>query len=535
MAVVLGTVAGPPLGTPVAAAANQPEYQLSLGDSLTAGWGASDPSNDYVNQIAADQSAQTPGLQVENLACPGETSTTLLHGGGWCSYPQGSQLAAAEAFLTSHPGQVEYITIDIGINNVDGCPDGSSIDQSCVAQGLSALSSDLPQIIDGLQRAAPTVPIVGANSYDPFLAGSPEPGSPDPYLALAGLSSDFAPNSMAMMDSLNSIIDQVYASHAVSLVDIAGAFQSWNAAMTSSFDGTPLPQDVGDICAWVHMCDTTGLTIHLNDAGECQFAEAFDQIIDQDVVGEEHGTWVTDAAGEVHALGGASFYGQAGGRLNQPVVGMAPTPYGDGYWLVASDGGIFAFGDAQFYGSTGGTHLNQPIVGMAATPDGRGYWLVASDGGVFAFGDAQFYGSTGGTHLNQPIVGMAATPDGRGYWLVASDGGIFAFGDAQFYGSTGGTHLNQPIVGMAATPDGRGYWLVASDGGIFAFGDAQFYGSTGGTHLNQPIVGMAATPDGDGYWLVASDGGIFAFGGAPFSGSLGSSPPASRVVAIAGA
>jgi hypothetical protein len=73
---------------------------------------------------------------------------------------------------------------------------------------------------------------------------------------------------------------------------------------------------------------------------------------------------------------------------------------------VASDGGIFAFGDAAFFGSTGSLHLNQPIVGMAATPDGQGYWLVASDGGIFAFGDAAFLGSMGGQPLNKPIVGM---------------------------------------------------------------------------------------------------------------------------------
>ncbi len=172
--------------------------------------------------------------------------------------------------------------------------------------------------------------------------------------------------------------------------------------------------------------------------------------------------------------------------LNQPVVGMAATPSGNGYWLMASDGGIFAFGDAAFHGSTGNTALNQPVVGMAATPSGNGYWLVASDGGIFAFGDAGFHGSTGNIALNQPIVGMAAIPTGNGYWLVASDGGIFAFGDAVFYGSTGNIALNQPIVGTAATPSGNGYWLVASDGGIFTFGDAGFFGSTGNIGGGEP-------------------------------------------------
>src|SRR3546814_8877047 len=64
-----------------------------------------------------------------------------------------------------------------------------------------------------------------------------------------------------------------------------------------------------------------------------------------------------------------------------------------GYWLVAADGGIFTFGDARFHGSTGAMKLNQPIVGMAPTPPGSGYWLVAADGGIFTFGDARFHGS----------------------------------------------------------------------------------------------------------------------------------------------
>jgi predicted secreted protein len=75
---------------------------------------------------------------------------------------------------------------------------------------------------------------------------------------------------------------------------------------------------------------------------------------------------------------------------------------------VASDGGIFAFGDAGFHGSMGATRLNQPVVGIAATPDGNGYWEVASDGGIFAFGDAGFHGSMGATRLNKPVVGIAA-------------------------------------------------------------------------------------------------------------------------------
>ena len=255
----------------------------------------------------------------------------------------------------------------------------------------------------------------------------------------------------------------------------------------------------------------------------------------------------------VAAAGDASFHGSLGATpLNQPIVGMAATPSGDGYWLVASDGGVFTFGDAGFFGSAGALPLRSPVVGMAATPTGLGYWLVAADGGVFTYGDASFHGAAG---LGAPAVALVATGDGDGYWvvgadgtvlglggargggrlafgpvvaaaaapggglwLVAPDGRVAAFETAAHHGSVG-VPLNQPIVGMAATPSGEGYWLVARDGGIFSFGDAEFFGSTGNLRLNQPIVGMASSPEA-GYWFVASDGGIFTM-------SPGSAPSAS--------
>jgi hypothetical protein len=104
--------------------------------------------------------------------------------------------------------------------------------------------------------------------------------------------------------------------------------------------------------------------------------------------------------------------------LNAPIVTLAidwtradeakaDAPWqATGYWLVASDGGVFAFGSARFYGSTGDLTLNQPIVGITPTPTNRGYWLKASDGGVFSFADATFHGSTGALTLNQPVVGI---------------------------------------------------------------------------------------------------------------------------------
>ena len=105
----------------------------------------------------------------------------------------------------------------------------------------------------------------------------------------------------------------------------------------------------------------------------------------------------------------ADVGGRPGARLAVPNLPVRSATVTEG--VPAGD--VLPFGAAPNEGSLAGRTLNQPIVGMAATPDGNGYWLVAADGGIFTFGDAHFYGSTGNLHLNQPIVGMAATPDGK--------------------------------------------------------------------------------------------------------------------------
>jgi hypothetical protein len=73
--------------------------------------------------------------------------------------------------------------------------------------------------------------------------------------------------------------------------------------------------------------------------------------------------------------------------------------------------------------------LNQPIVGMASDPDGDGYWFVAADGGIFSF-NADFHGSgVGAVAAGDSVVGMVAHPDG-GYWLITAKGSVMAYGAA---------------------------------------------------------------------------------------------------------
>jgi hypothetical protein len=147
-----------------------------------------------------------------------------------------------------------------------------------------------------------------------------------------------------------------------------------------------------------------------------------------------------------------------------------------GFWTVAANGSVTSHNNVQYNGvSPTPVQINEPIVGLAPTPTDAGLWLVASDGGVFSFGDARFLGSTGATRLNRPVVGIAATPTGKGYWLVASDGGIFSFGDAPYLGSSASRTSSRPFTGIAATHTGDGYWLVAASGIVLPFGDARYF------------------------------------------------------------
>ena len=247
------------------------------------------------------------------------------------------------------------------------------------------------------------------------------------------------------------------------------------------------------------------------------------------------GYWLAARDGGIFSFH-RSFYGSTGSiRLNQPIVGMAPSHDDGGYWLAAADGGVFGFGDAGYQGSLPNRGIrSDKVVAIVGDPATNGYDLIGSDGSVWdfntpQFGDLPFFGF----HVNN-IVGAALTPDAKGLYLVGADGRVYGLlGDSKFQGDASGLPLNAPIVGMAVDPATGGYWLVGKDGGVFSY-NAPFHGSTGSLTLNQPVIGMASTGDGGGYWFTAGDGGVFAYGDASFWGSTGSIVLNQPVVGMSG-
>src|SRR5256885_11936251 len=101
-------------------------YYLALGDSLAVGVqpdaaGTSvETRSGYADLLYATLRRSRPGLRLVKLGCPGETTATMMKG-GICTYPGGSQLAAAIRFLHAHRARVPLITIDIGANDPNSC------------------------------------------------------------------------------------------------------------------------------------------------------------------------------------------------------------------------------------------------------------------------------------------------------------------------------------------------------------------------------------------------------------------------------
>jgi lysophospholipase L1-like esterase len=241
---------------------------VSLGESI-------ETSQGYADDLEARYSpAFAGGLTLVKLGCPGETSTSMLTGAGSpCSYPQGSQLAAALAFLRAHRGQTTLVTLDIGANDIDGCVTAGTISQTCVASGITAVSRNLPPILGALRLAAGRqVRIAGMNLYDPFLA--------DYLTGTAGRTA--ATQSVAVATAVNQVIAASDQKSGVLTADVQDAFSTTDFTGTAVLPGAgTVPLNVARICTWTWMCvpAPVGPNIHANAAGYQVIAAAFARVI----------------------------------------------------------------------------------------------------------------------------------------------------------------------------------------------------------------------------------------------------------------
>jgi len=232
-------------------------WYLALGDSLAAGYqppGGDQKTRGYAGPVLEGVRKTQPGTQLTNLGCSGETTTSMLRG-GLCRYPEGSQIAAAVAFLKGNAASTRLITLDMGANNVLRCA-RPALDQACATSTTTTVAKELATILGQIRAAAPSVPIVVLTYYNPLLAGwltGPEGRTT-------------ATQSQALLGGLNAEITKAAKAAKAKVADVAGAFA------TTDGSGSPQPTNVKRICDWTWMCSQSD--IHANDAGYAAMAAA---------------------------------------------------------------------------------------------------------------------------------------------------------------------------------------------------------------------------------------------------------------------
>ena len=320
---LIADVAGYFSGAPAAAPLT---YALALGDSGAAGWnGAIPPGHSYAQDLTAYEQTRISGLQLEDFACGGATTSSMFHanpdntGFADCNpYPsagpdassQGDkfldasntptygQVEKAVKFLTDHRGQVKYITLSITANDLSGCMSSGaqstapfhpilnslSAVNACLVSGngttvptggVTHVLATLHTIITDLHAApgASAIPIIGADNHDPFLIdwldGNPE------VQDLSGI--------QGIADSVASQLATQYASDGAQMADTSAAFDSDNFALTGTGCGQAglIPQNVANICNWTHMySDIANGGVHSNNTGYLVMARTFAPLVD---------------------------------------------------------------------------------------------------------------------------------------------------------------------------------------------------------------------------------------------------------------
>ena len=244
-----------------------PHY-LALGDSVPMWNGGQSYPYDIAFNYPADRS-----LDLEDLACSGETTSSMLSGPTCAPSPYASQMQEALAFLQQYGSKTALITIDVGGNDVVGCVSSTGIDQQCVTNAVATMTTNLKSILTQLQQAAPSVPIIAMNYFDPFLGD---------WLA-GGATQATALQTVSALSTFNGVLSQIYSQFNVQVADVFDAFQTSDLTdMVSSQWGT-VPVAVNDACMWLDITCTAGQSEGFGDdpnvTGATVIAGSFEKVI----------------------------------------------------------------------------------------------------------------------------------------------------------------------------------------------------------------------------------------------------------------
>jgi hypothetical protein len=265
----------------VTAGTPPPVYYVALGDSLALGSIPEDPfatDPSYVNDLVTSLQAANPNIELVDLACGNETTTSMMSGGFDCPYEISGgepQLAAATAFLAAHRASVALVTLDIGgfddINCIADAP--PFYNPQCITAANATLSSNLAAIVTQLKTAAgASVPLVGMNYFDPFL----------PEWPLGSVGHLIVKDSLPIVETVNSDIDADDAAAGVPVADVEGAFQITDLSHKVKTPEGRVPVAVANACNWLNLTCSQGEGTYgtgTDAAGAAVIATAFEKVL----------------------------------------------------------------------------------------------------------------------------------------------------------------------------------------------------------------------------------------------------------------
>jgi lysophospholipase L1-like esterase len=228
----------------------QPQVYLALGDSLTAGVGATIPAQlGYVPRLSNYFRGTAHGGidAVINLGVPGETSTTLR---------SGSQLTSALAAINDPTTDIRVLTLDIGGNDLaallsqEPCRTSPN-DPTCrqaVASALMTFAANYMSILTQLAAALaddPGAETVMVMTYFNYLSGTG--ASLEQVVDAVLLGPDLGVSCAApqMTWGLNDVISCVAGQLGFSVVDVYPVFAGKSAALTHVADADFHPNNAG--------------------------------------------------------------------------------------------------------------------------------------------------------------------------------------------------------------------------------------------------------------------------------------------------
>jgi len=288
MVVASFAVAAGVVAVPSASQASTGVYYVSLGDSYSVGYQplpTSGATSGYTGVVA-----RSKHLTLENFGCGGATTDSILTFTGVCgvtgfgppaiagtvgpSTAGQTQIQAADAFISAHPGQIGLVTVSIGGNDVTSCAAAAN-PVACVSSVVPTVQANVTTLVGDLRTAlgkvGKRVPIIGLTYPDVLLGEWVNSGGTPTFPPSTANKTLASESTIAFKLLINPALKAAYKTGKGKLIDVTkktGAYKNFvhtTSITLAPFGTITVPKAVAQVCALTWYCQLGN--IHANTTG----------------------------------------------------------------------------------------------------------------------------------------------------------------------------------------------------------------------------------------------------------------------------